>query len=147
MIEHRAFFGDGEKLFAFPTRELIEELERKTGHGVGALFRRFKSQDFAFLDVLQVLRLGLIGGGTTPREADMLVALYGIGRPLAESFAVADGVITALFFGVEEPEAVKPAVWTNEEPDDDFPAPVEVQAATSGNLAAAINAAYQDVSE
>ena len=130
MIEHRAFFGDGEKLFAFPTRELIEELERKTGHGVGALFRRFKSQDFAFMDVLQVLRLGLIGGGTTPREADMLVALYGIGRPLAESFTIADGVITALFFGSEEE-----AQGDNQ------------QAAASGDLAASINDALKQVAE
>ncbi|MGK9053131.1 gene transfer agent family protein [Neorhizobium petrolearium] len=130
MIEHRAFFGDGEKLFAFPTRELIEELERKTGHGVGALFRRFKSQDFAFMDVLQVLRLGLIGGGTAPREADMLVALYGIGRPLAESFTVADGVITALFFGNEE-----------ETYGDNG------QAAASGDLAASINDALKQVAE
>lgn len=130
MIEHRAFFGDGEKLFAFPTRELIEELERKTGHGVGALFRRFKSQDFAFMDVLQVLRLGLIGGGTTPREADMLVALYGIGRPLAESFAVADAVITALFFGNEEEAQGETG-----------------QAAASGDLAASINDALKQVAE
>ncbi|UXT48182.1 gene transfer agent family protein [Agrobacterium tumefaciens] len=130
MTEHRAFFGDGEKLFAFPTRELIEELEQKTGHGVGALFRRFKSEDFAFKDVLQVLRLGLIGGGTTPREADMLVALYGIGRPLAESFAVADGVITTLFFGSE----------ANAQDDTG-------QAAPTGDLAASINEALKQVAE
>lgn len=101
MIQHTAFFGDGEKTFAFPTRELIEELERKTGHGVGALFRRFRTSDYAFSEVLQVLRLGLIGGGTVPTEADQLVAIYGIGRPLGEVFAVADGVIAALFFGSE----------------------------------------------
>ncbi|MBD9555675.1 gene transfer agent family protein [Ensifer adhaerens] len=101
MIEHSAFFGDGEKAFAFPTHELIEELERKTGHGVGALFRRFRASDYSLSDVLQVVRLGLIGGGSTPAEADQLVSVYGVGRPLAEVFAIADGVITALFFGVE----------------------------------------------
>ncbi|MCQ1779162.1 gene transfer agent family protein [Neorhizobium galegae] len=102
MIEHRTFFGDGEKLFAFPTRELIEELERNSGHGVGALFRRFRTADYSLSDVFEVIRLGLIGGGTAPAEADQLVKLYGVGRPLAEIFAVADGVITALFFGNEE---------------------------------------------
>lgn len=101
MIQHTAFFGDGEKTFAFPNRELIEELERKTGHGVGALFRRFRASDYSLSDVLQVIRLGLVGGGTTPAEADQLVSIYCVGRPLAEVFAVADGVITALFFGVE----------------------------------------------
>lgn len=130
MIHHTAFFGDGEKTFAFPTRELIEELERKTGHGIGALFRRFRTQDFAFYDIIQVLRLGLIGGGTAPAEADQLVALYAIGRPLAESFAVADGVIAALFFGNDEK--------TQDEAR---------QAAASGDLAAAISAAYEDAAE
>lgn len=102
MIEHRAFFGDGEKVFAFPTRELIEELERKTGVGIGALFRRFRASDYSLSDVLQTIRLGLIGGGISPVEAHQLVTVYGVGRPLAEIFAVADGVITALFFGNEE---------------------------------------------
>ncbi|MBB4955515.1 hypothetical protein H4S14_003534 [Agrobacterium vitis] len=139
MIEHRAFFGDGEKLFAFPTRDLIEELDRVTGYGIGALFRRFRTSDYSFKDVLHILRLGLIGGGTPPQRADQLVALYGIGRPLSESFAVADGVITALFFGNEEPAA---GAVTD---DDDFPAPFK--AAATGDLAAAINAAYQDVAE
>lgn len=130
MIQHTAFFGDGEKTFAFPTRELIEELERKTGHGIGALFRRFRTQDFAFYDIIQVLRLGLIGGGTAPAEADQLVALYAIGRPLGESFAVADGVIAALFFGNEE------------QAQDDMR-----QAATSGDFAASINDALKQVAE
>ncbi|MBX4874428.1 gene transfer agent family protein [Rhizobium bangladeshense] len=99
MTQHAAFFGDSQKAFAFPTRELIEELERKTGHGVGALFRRFRTSEYSLSDVLQVIRLGLVGGGTSPAEADQLVSIYGVGRPLAEIFAVADGVITALFFG------------------------------------------------
>lgn len=102
MIGHRAFFGDGEKTFAFPTRELIEELERKTGFGIGALFRRFRATEYSLSDVLQTIRLGLIGGGIAPVEADQLVTVYGVGRPLAEIFAVADGVITELFFGNED---------------------------------------------
>lgn len=102
MIQHTAFFGDGEKTFAFPTRELIEELQRKTGQPIGALFRRFRTSDYSLSDVFEVLRLGLIGGGTTPAEADQLVKVYAIGRPLAEVFAVADGVIAALWFGNEE---------------------------------------------
>lgn len=101
MTEHRAFFGDGEKAFAFPTRDLIIELETKTGHGVGVLFRRFRDTSYSFTDVSEIIRIGLIGGGTAPEEANRLVSVYVIGRPLAEVFAVADGVITTLFFGVE----------------------------------------------
>jgi hypothetical protein len=129
MIQHTAFFGDGEKTFAFPTRELIEELEAKTGHGIGALFRRFRTEDFAFIDLIQVLRIGLIGGGTPPREADRLVANYCIARPIAESLEVADGVIAAIFLG-------------NEEPQGDIG-----QAAAAGDLAAAVNDALKQVAE
>lgn len=116
MIQHTTFFGDGEKTFAFPTRDLIEELERKTGHGIGGLFRRFRASEYSFSDVVHVLRLGLIGGGTVPAEADQLVAIYGIGRPMAETFAVADGVITALFFGNVQ-----------DSPADDFDFPQDEQ--------------------
>lgn len=133
MSEYRAFFGDGVKPFAFPTRELIEELERKTGQGVGALFRRFRSSDYSFSDVTEVIRLGLIGGGTTPPDADKLVSVYAIGRPLAEVFAVADGVITSLFFGSDDTAQV-PAIL----PDD------VQQAAVSGDLSAAVNEALKE---
>lgn len=101
MSEHRAFFGDGEKLFAFNTKAIITELETKTGHGIGALFRRFQQSDYSFDDVTEIIRLGLIGGGMDPKDADRLVSTYAIGRPISELFKVADGVITALFFGSE----------------------------------------------
>ncbi|MBX5023058.1 gene transfer agent family protein [Rhizobium lentis] len=138
MTEHRAFFGDSEKIFAFPTRELIEELEQKTGQPIGGLFRRFQNHDFSFSDLTEIIRLGLIGGGTSPADADRLVKVYSIGRPLTESFLVALGIITALFLGVED------------DPDDDdfgFPQDEKHQAAATGDLAAAITAAYRDVAE
>ena len=127
MISHTAFFGDGEYTFAFPSRDLIEELERQTGKPVGALFWRLRNHDFAFADILQVIRLGLIGGGSTPANADQLVSVYVIGRPLAESFAVALGTMSALFFGAEDKGQDEPQA-----------------AATSGDLAAAINEALQE---
>ncbi|ASP90460.1 gene transfer agent family protein [Sinorhizobium meliloti] len=135
MIQHKTFFGDGEKTFAFPTRELIEELEMKTGHGIGALFRRFSTRTYSLSDVFEVIRLGMIGGGATPAEATRLVSVYGVGRPLAEYIAVADGVITALFFGSAEDDAA--AI-----PQDELR-----QAAATGDLAGAISAAYEDATE
>ncbi|TAU48184.1 gene transfer agent family protein [Rhizobium ruizarguesonis] len=111
MTEHRAFFGDGEKTFAFPTRELIEELEHKTGQPIGALFRRFQSHDFSFSDLTEVIRLGLIGGGASPADADRLVSVYSINRPLTESFLVALGIITTLFLGTEEDTDEKRSIF------------------------------------
>jgi hypothetical protein len=138
MTHHTAFFGDGAKTFAFPTRDLIEELERKTGYGIGALFRRFRTSEYSFSEIIHVLRLGLIGGGMLPARADQLVAIYGIGRPMAETFAVADGVITALFFG---------NVPGNAEDDFGFPQDDQRQAAAIGDISAAINEALKQVAE
>ena len=59
-MKHVAFFGDGEKTFAL-TIPLIQELERTTGHGVGAIFRRVQAQDFGIQEITEVIRLGLIG--------------------------------------------------------------------------------------
>lgn len=130
MIEYRTFFGDGEKVFALPTPELIMELEAKTGHGVGAILARLQGERFAFMDLLQIVRLGLIGGGTTPAEADRLVSVYGVARPWRETYFVALGVMNAVFFG------------NDEDTQDDLR-----QAATSGDLSAAIKTAYQDITE
>nr|WP_064251104.1 gene transfer agent family protein [Rhizobium leguminosarum]OAP88171.1 hypothetical protein A4U53_08670 [Rhizobium leguminosarum] len=149
MIEHRAFFGDGEKTFAFPNRELIAELEHKTGQPIGALFRRFQSHDFSFSDLTEVIRLGLIGGGASPADADRLVSVYSIGRPLTESFLVALGIITALFLGTEEDNDEKRSIFDLDPADDDFGFPQDEkrEAAATGDLAAAIRAAYEDDAE
>jgi hypothetical protein len=101
-MTYTAFFGDGEKTFAFPSIELIQELERKTGHGIVALFSLIRNNGCSYNDLVEVIRLGLIGGGTTPPEADALVKTYAIARPIGESLAVALGILAALFFGTEE---------------------------------------------
>lgn len=131
MIEYRTFYGDGEKTFAFPTRELIEELERVTGHGVGSLLYRLENAQFTFVETLHVIRLGLIGGGTVPREADRLVAVYGVARPWRESHLIALGIMNALFYGSPESEAQVDSG----------------QAAATGDLAASINDALKQVAE
>jgi len=100
-MKHTAFFGDGEKTFAL-THPMILELERKTGHGIGALFDRIRHSQFAFTDLIEVIRLGLIGGGTSAAEADALVKTYAIARPLGESLAIALGILSTLFFGADE---------------------------------------------
>ena len=68
-MTHRAFFGDGERDFRI-TPELIVELERKSGAGIGGLCRRLFAGDFKHSDVTETIGLALIGGGTSPKEAD-----------------------------------------------------------------------------
>jgi hypothetical protein len=95
---HRQFFGDAERDFRL-SPDLVLELERKTGAGIGNLSRRFFAGDFSFTELAEVIRLGLIGGGTEPEEAAALVKTYGDSMPITGLYAVALPVIEALMFG------------------------------------------------
>jgi hypothetical protein len=97
-LTHRAFFGDGERDFLL-TPELIVELERKTGAGIGGLCKRLFAGDFRHQEITETIRLALIGGGTSPKEADALVAAYAIKRPFGEIFPLAVKILEALWFG------------------------------------------------
>lgn len=102
---HRAFFGDAERTFTL-TPELIIELERKTGAGIGALCSRLFARQFRHADITETIRLALIGGGTDPKEAAVLVAAYA-GKPLLEPYALAVAILDALWNGNAKPEAVE----------------------------------------
>lgn len=93
-MQHTAYFGDGEKTFALTT-EMILELERKTGVGIGALYSKLASAQFHFGDMIEVIRLGLIGGGTSPVEAQSLVDTYAKPRPIEETFPLALDILDA----------------------------------------------------
>lgn len=126
------FFGDAEHRFDFDGA-LIGELEILTDAGLGALFKRLVDRSFRYADLLAVLRLGLIGGGTRPEEAVRLVKVYGEGRPIEETYPVAVAVLSALWFGNSE----EPAPAADPEPEPAFvpvvvsamePAPIETPA-------------------
>jgi len=95
---HRAFFGDAEREFQL-TPELITELERKTGAGIGGLCKRLFANDFHYGEVLEVIRLALIGGGEKPETAAALVSAYGAHRPLIETYPLALSILETLWFG------------------------------------------------
>lgn len=97
-LTHTGFFGDGERQFLL-TPELIVELERKTGAGIGSLCRRLFAGEFKHAEITETIRLGLIGGGASPKEADALVAAYALKRPFAEIFPLAVAILNALWFG------------------------------------------------
>lgn len=101
---HRQFFGDAERNFVLPP-ELIGELERKTGAGIGGLCRRLFAGDFRHADILETLRLALIGGGEDPKTAHALIEAYAAHRPLSEILPVAVAVLEALWFGKAAPDA------------------------------------------
>jgi hypothetical protein len=95
---HVAFFGDTDRTFNL-TPAMIVELERLTGVGIGALFERLTQRQFRQADVIETIRLGLIGGGCNPIEAAPLIEAYALGRAFSETYPLALSILEALWFG------------------------------------------------
>ena len=103
----RLFVGDAEyDLLLSPA--VIVELERLTGRGIGGIFRRLAASEFSFAEVIDTIRLGLVGGGMDPRRAAELVETYVKPRPLAETFPMALAVMEAAWFGTATPAKASP---------------------------------------
>ena len=103
---HVAFFGDAERTFRL-TPELIVELERKTGAGIGGLARRFFASDFRHQELLETIRLALIGGGESPAVAASLTAAYAAPLPVMELYGLALPVLEVTMFGAASAPAKK----------------------------------------
>ncbi|KUF12411.1 gene transfer agent family protein [Pseudoponticoccus marisrubri] len=103
-MKHTAFFGDGEKTFAL-TDDMIGELERVTETGIGALYLRVVRAGFALADLTQIIRLGLIGGGTAPETAHNLCTTYATNRPLEELYPLALNILDARWSGTTKEPA------------------------------------------
>lgn len=107
-------WADGTYLFALKLKQ-IEELQRLCGAGLGEIAQRLLvERRWRVCDVVETIRLGLIGGGLPAVRARELVDTYVDGHPLADPrdpanhLMTAQAVITAAYFGVaettEEPE-------------------------------------------
>ena len=103
-MTHTAFFGDGTYAFAL-TDEMIAELERLVETGIGAFYLRTVAMQFSLRDLIEVIRLGLIGGGTHPETAMRLVDAYGRNRPIGELFPLAIDILDARWNGPAQQEA------------------------------------------
>lgn len=94
----RAFFGDQDRTFRL-TPDMIVELERKTGRGIGGMCRDLFAGDFRHAEVLETIRLALIGGGETPQVAASLVATYAAPRPVMEPYGLAVSILETAMLG------------------------------------------------
>ena len=103
----KTFFGDAERTFAL-TPVLIEELERTTGAGIGAIAKRLFSGQFNYADMLQTIRLALIGGGERPQVAASLTEVYAAHRPINEVLPLAVAILETAFFGKTADEGGSP---------------------------------------
>jgi hypothetical protein len=102
----RQFFGDRAHDFRL-TPDLVMELERITGAGIGSLSRRFFSGDFSFRELTETLRLGLIGGNCDPKEAHEIVTVYSARLSVTQLYAVALPVIETLMFGPQRSPKIR----------------------------------------
>lgn len=96
MVKH--FFGDTEHTLDLAP-DLIAELERTTAAGIGALVKRTFSGGYHYGDLLAIVRLGLVGGGMSPKDAADLVASYAPKTPIADLYPVAAAILEARYFG------------------------------------------------
>jgi hypothetical protein len=101
-------WGDGTYLFALKLKQ-IEELQRLCGAGLGEIAQRLLVERRWYAgDIVETIRLGLIGGGMAPVPAREKIETYVEGRPLADprdpsnALATAQAIITAAYFGVPE---------------------------------------------
>lgn len=126
-------FADGEYSFALPL-ERIDELQRKCGAGIGAIFARVLKganrlgddillapgqAEFYALDLVETVRQGLIGGGkgmvdgkevkVSPALAQRLVASYILNQPLSAAWEMAVAILGACIVGYSPPGEAAPA--------------------------------------
>ena len=128
-------WADGDYTFRLPIQQ-IGELQTKCGAGVGKIYARLMAgrfldratgdmvlnplvAEFSYEDVVEVIRLGLIGGNSgvvngeqiavTPTKAQQLVKDYVYSRPLLENWKVAAAVLSAFVIGYTDPDAKPPS--------------------------------------
>ncbi len=126
-------FADGRYTFALPLAR-IDELQRKTGVGIGALFARVLKGchqvgaeiviapghgEFYALDLIETIRQGLIGGNhgvvngaevkVTPTLVNSLIQNYVLEHPLSDSWSLAASILGAVIVGYDPPKKDEPA--------------------------------------
>lgn len=106
-------FGDGEYLFRLNLPQ-IAELERKCAAGIGTIYSRVMAGEWYGLDLVEIVRMGLIGGNkglvngaevtvSAPR-AQQLLESYMLTRPLAEWWEHAQVIIKTCVVGYTPPD-------------------------------------------
>jgi hypothetical protein len=113
IIENK-FFGEGYYDFSLPIKQ-IERLQELTGVGPMPLYNRIRGNEWKVSDLIETIRLGLIGGGMAPQEAFQLVSTYVIDQPYVPNVITALEILAVLLYGVPTEESV-----ADHEDDDDI---------------------------
>lgn len=99
------FVGDGEYDLCLKIGQLIE-LQEKTNAGPYVLANRLMNGTWMVEDVIETIRLGLIGGGLDPRSAYSLVTRYIVEGSIFQYSGLAGELVLASILGVpdEQPD-------------------------------------------
>lgn len=108
-----------------------EQLQEKIGIGPPELLGRLGGSSWRVHDVRETIRLGLVGGGMAPAEANLLVQRNVDERPLGENVMVARAIVLVSILGApDEPvgkdwaaEAETEAMGASPSPPSMDPAP------------------------
>lgn len=99
--EVTCFVGEGHFILNLKIAELIT-LQEKTGIGPSALFRRLMNGDWHVQDIIETIRIGLIGGGMSHKDAYDLVGRVVTAGNLMDCQIVAMTALQAALFGPED---------------------------------------------
>ena len=98
---YNVFVGEGHYDLHLRIEELIQ-LQEKLGSGPFKIAERFVANDWLVEDVKETIRLALIGGGLTQKEAFDIVNRNVISGYLVEYSDIARQCILAAVMGVDE---------------------------------------------
>lgn len=108
-------FGDGEHLFRLPLKQ-IAELQEKCDAPLGVVYERVRTGRYKGEDLVETVRLGLIGGGMSGPDARKMIERYCDTWPMDVWHTHALAVLAACIHGYEPSEdqpAEKKSAVTN----------------------------------
>lgn len=108
LTHYTEYFGNGEYKFdLLPGHwELLKELERVGGRGLFVLFRDLTAGNAHVTEIREVIRLGLVGGGMVPKDAEGLVKTYFDMSPLSSGMELAINILGSAIYGREPDQSV-----------------------------------------
>jgi hypothetical protein len=83
----------------------IGELERVCLAGIGEINMRLLTERWRYDDIRETIRLGLMGGGASEMDAQMLIETYVDANPLRRHVGMAADILHALIEGADAPKA------------------------------------------
>jgi len=96
-------FADADYTFRLPIKR-IAELEEKCQAPIGTIWKRVLTSEYHAVDLVETVRIGLIGGGLEAQEARTLIERYCDVWPLEIWHAHATAILSACIIGYEAGE-------------------------------------------